>query len=95
MRNSTHIPDVEKKNVVFLVDTAPQTTELLRVAQALSENGLWQVTFVFIDEYVGRKEHIQICKQRNYIVDLEATNGSVTKNVFRRMFLSAKNIFKR
>jgi hypothetical protein len=56
-------------NVVFLVDTAPQTTELLRVAKALNDNGNWEIIFAFNAVYTERSNHIIICENAGYIVD--------------------------
>ncbi len=56
-------------NVVFMVDTAPQGVELLRVAGALSEHECWKIVFVFVGDYLGKEKQIGICRDRGYTVE--------------------------
>lgn len=54
-------------HAAFLVDTAPQFTELNRVAGVLKREG-WDVTFIFDGAYQGAQRDLHSCRDMGYHV---------------------------
>jgi hypothetical protein len=56
---------LDAPHAAFLVDTAPQFTELSRVARVLSGSG-WNVTFIFDGGYRALERDLETCRATGY-----------------------------
>lgn len=53
------------RQVAFLIDSAPQFTELFRIAEVLQTEDNWALHFIFGDTYSVAKFHKRLCRSRN------------------------------